>query len=88
MGVQFLGVKQMNYKTSYHLLNAIYLIGTAIILLGVFFENGVAIYFGIFVVALGAVQGYAFCKCPHCGKHFSFKEKLPKYCSECGKKLE
>ena len=43
---------------------------------------------GLGVLALGVVLMLVFCKCPHCGKHFSLRKQRPGYCPECGKKLD
>lgn len=44
--------------------------------------------FAIIIVIIAILQHYVFCVCPYCIHHFSIKEKLPKYCPECGRKLE
>ena len=36
----------------------------------------------------GVVQALIFCKCPYCGAQFNTRGPLPKFCPECGKKLD
>lgn len=43
---------------------------------------------GFLAACVGAVLFLKYCRCPHCGHRFSAREKLPSFCSQCGKKLD
>ena len=43
---------------------------------------------GLGVLALGFLQMVLFYKCPHCGAHLEPRGPVPKFCPNCGKKLD
>ncbi len=43
---------------------------------------------GVVIFFLGLIQAAVFYRCPDCGASFDFRRHIPKYCPQCGKKLE
>lgn len=43
---------------------------------------------GLGVLALGFLQMVLFYKCPHCGAQLEPRGPVPKFCPNCGKKLD
>lgn len=44
---------------------------------------------GLLLMFGSLLQAALYYRCPHCGAHFPIRSaKLPKFCQECGKKLE
>lgn len=43
---------------------------------------------GLGVLALGLLQMVLFYKCPHCGARLEPRGPVPKFCPNCGKKLD
>ena len=86
----------MDYKKSYLLLHTGVLSGgaTVFIALAVGTSKFVLIgqllgFLGIIIMMVSFIQALIFFKCPKCARHFDIRNnKLPKYCSECGSKLE
>ena len=78
----------MDYKTSYRI--KLISICVTIILLILFLITGAEVtWLAVTAVAIficDIMQAAMFFKCPHCGTHWDFRGKIPKYCPECGKK--
>ena len=43
---------------------------------------------GLILMLGGIVWHVVFLRCPHCGHLFHFRQAIPIYCPNCGKKLE
>ena len=83
----------MDYKKSYYLSQyGIFISLLILIVASQTNENsilrGILIAIGIISVIINILQEMLFCCCPFCGYQFSTRDNLPKYCPECGRKLE
>lgn len=83
----------MDYKISYHLLKYGGLISIILIFIATQLEESTTLriilaVIGFISLALNIVQSLAFYRCPGCGHPLSTRVDLPKYCPECGKKLD
>lgn len=83
----------MDYKKSYHLSR--YGIFISLLILFIAYQinenhilRNILVAIGIISVIINILQEIVFCCCPFCGYQFSTRDDLPKYCPECGRKLE
>ena len=78
----------MNYKKSYQIyligLFAGFALGVASLLLQIDWLGIV----GVVLFVFGLLQTCVFYRCPNCGKALNFRGPKPKYCPECGEKLD
>lgn len=80
--------KNMDYRKSYRIFKIAVWGCLVLVLLARWIEilwMGIA---GIVIMVLGMGQTVFFYKCPHCGSNFNIRAKPPKFCPECGKKLD
>ncbi|MEY8321280.1 hypothetical protein AAK894_09385 [Lachnospiraceae bacterium 46-61] len=83
----------MDYKKSYYLSR--YGLFVSLLILFIAYQinenhilRNILVAIGIISVIINILQEIVFCCCPFCGYHFSTRDDLPKYCPECGRKLE
>ena len=78
----------MNYKKSYQ----IYLIGLfaafALIATSLLLQIDWLGIVGVVLYVFDLLQTCIFYRCPNCGKALNFRSPKPKYCPECGEKLD
>lgn len=80
----------MNYKKSYMILNIGTISGLAFELLNaIFFDSGTLMALG-FAAMLGSIfQAFLYLRCPCCGGLLNIRGwGLPRYCPDCGRKLD
>lgn len=84
----------MDYKKSYHLLQAGVLGGAVAVFIGlglsmkiVFLGNSIA-FIGLAAMLGGILQAFIFYKCPKCGTLLKIRGKKPNCCHGCGYKLD
>ena len=78
----------MDYRKSRRLLTVC---AGAAVLLVLVASAAEILWMGVVAVILmlaGFVQAMFFCRCPYCGAMFNTRGPLPKFCPECGKKLD
>lgn len=84
----------MDYNKSHQLCWACILGGGAIMMLGSSAIDtnetaGIVVtVIGLAVILGGIIQDCIFCKCPRCGSHLNTRGGMPKYCPECGHRLD
>lgn len=78
----------MDYKKSYRLFRFCLYLGIALML----FALLIKVYWigipGVVIVLLGLIQVAIFYRCPGCGASFDFRTRMPKYCPQCGRKMD
>jgi len=77
----------MNHKISYIILIAGTVVSCAFFLAAILSTRWLAIP-GFVVLAATYVQVGLFLRCPHCGVGLRVKGGRPKFCRECGEKIE
>ncbi len=78
----------MNYKESYRLLNIGCVAAMALALFACMVQIIWIGVLGLIILVLGMLQTLVFYRCPHCGSLFSIRARCPKFCPECGQKLD
>ena len=79
----------MNYKVSRAILEIGLAIGVVITLFGACLvrSNPIAVI-GIVIMVISILQTIFFFRCPHCKTGLNIRGGKPKYCPECGGKIE
>lgn len=78
----------MNYKKSYLLYRILLFVGIALICISLLLQTYRPGIVGMVLSISGILQTGLFYRCPKCGKGLNFRGPKPKYCPECGEKLE
>ena len=81
-------MRVLNYKKSYSVKKTGVLIGLVVVSIGVLIKIGLIAYAGIILIVGSWLQAIIFCRCPRCEKNLDTRDKMPKYCPECGYKLD
>ena len=77
----------MNHKTSYTLFLAGTVVSIVLFLAAILLRRWLAIP-GFVVLAATYVQIGLFLRCPHCGVGLRVKGGRPKFCRDCGEKID
>ena len=77
----------MNYRKSYYLLWASFLVGILLMYLYVGVGHLVIAYLGAICMLTGIGQMIKFYRCPYCGTLLRLRGGIPKKCEACGEDL-
>ena len=78
----------MDYNKSYKIGRIGLIIGMLIVFIGLGIKREFIGYIGLTVVIASALLEVVFSRCPNCNKSLSIRGMKPKYCPECGYKLD
>ena len=77
----------MDYQKSYRLYRLCLYLGIALMLLFLLVRALWMCAAGVAIVFLGLIQAAVFYRCPGCGASLNYRDRMPKYCPQCGKRL-
>lgn len=78
----------LNYKKSNLVKKVGLSIGLIIFFIGILIEIKLIGYIGTILMVGSILQTIIYYRCPNCNESFNIRGKNPKYCPECGYKLE